>query len=192
MKLEKNQLLNLLSFFRIVCNLKTIKRSGWIHKSNITSPESVADHSYSMCMMSMILAEIINLDSRHIMKMVIIHDLAESLVGDHMPDDISSEEKQLVEDKAMKKIISKLPNSLRKNYLNIWNEYNDNITVNAKFVHNMDKLEMALQAKEYEFEGYPKELLQPFIKSATDYISNERFDLVFEILQAIIDDSKRI
>jgi putative hydrolases of HD superfamily len=193
MKLEKNQLLNLLSFFRIVCNLKTIKRSGWIHKSNITSPESVADHSYSMCMMSMILAEIINLDSGHIMKMVIIHDLAESLVGDHMPDDISSEEKQLVEDKAMKKIISKLPNSLRKNYLNIWNEYNDNITVNAKFVHSMDKLEMVLQAKEYEFEGYPKELLQPFIKSATDYISNEkRFDLVFEILQAIIDDSKRI
>ena len=192
MKLEKNQLLNLLSFFRIVCNLKTIKRSGWIHKSNITSPESVADHSYSMCMMSMILAEIINLDSGHIMKMAIIHDLAESLVGDHMPDNVSCEEKQLVEDKAMKKIISKLPNSLRKNYLDIWNEYNDNNTVNAKFVHNMDKLEMALQAKEYEFEGYPKEVLQPFIKSATDYISKERFDLVFEILQTINDDSKRI
>ena len=185
MKLEKNQLLNLVSFFRIVCNLKTIKRSGWIQKSNITSPESVADHSYSMCMMSMILAEIMNLDSGHIMKMVIIHDLAESLVGDHMPDNISSEKKQLVEDKAMKKIISKLPNSLQKNYLHIWNEYNGNITVNAK-------LEMALQAKVYEFEGYPKEVLQPFIKSATDYISKERFDLVFEILQTINDDSKRI
>jgi putative hydrolase of HD superfamily len=192
MKLEKNQLLNLVSFFRIVCNLKTIKRSGWIHKSNITSPESVADHSYSMCMMSMILAEIMNLDSGYIMKMVIIHDLAESMVGDHMPDNKSSEEKQLLEDKAMKKIISKLPNSLRKNYLDIWNEYINNITVNAKFVHNMDKLEMALQAKEYEFEGYPKEVLQPFIKSATDYISKERFDLVFEILQTINDDSKRI
>ena len=192
MKLEKNQLLNLVSFFRIVCNLKTIKRSGWIHKSNITSPESVADHSYSMCMMSMILAEIMNLDSGYIMKMVIIHDLAESMVGDHMPDNISSEEKHLLEDKAMKKIISKLPNSLRKNYLRIWNEYNNNITVNAKFVHNMDKLELALQAKEYEFEGYPKEVLQPFIKSATDYISKERFDLVFEILQTLNDDSKRI
>jgi putative hydrolases of HD superfamily len=192
MKLEKNQLLNLVSFFRIVCNLKAIKRSGWIHKSNITSPESVADHSYSMCMMSMILAEIMNLDSGYIMKMVIIHDLAESMVGDHMPDNKSSEEKQLLEDKAMKKIISKLPNSLRKNYFRIWNEYINNITVNAKFVHNMDKLEMALQAKEYEFEGYPKEVLQPFIKSATDYISKGRFDLVFEILQTINDDSKRI
>jgi putative hydrolase of HD superfamily len=192
MKLEKNQLLNLVSFFRIVCNLKAIKRSGWIHKSNITSPESVADHSYSMCMMSMILAEIMNLDSGYIMKMVIIHDLAESMVGDHMPDNKSSEEKQLLEDQAMKNIISKLPNSLRKNYLRIWNEYINNITVNAKFVHNMDKLEMALQAKEYEFEGYPKEVLQPFIKTATDYISKERFDLVVEILQTINDDSKRI
>jgi putative hydrolase of HD superfamily len=140
----------------------------------------------------MILAEIMNLDSGHIMKMVIIHDLAESIVGDHMPDNISSEEKHLLEDKAVKKIISKLPNSLRKIYLDFWNEYNDNMTVDAKFVHNMDKLEMALQAKEYEFEGYPKEVLQPFIKSATDYISKDRFDLVFEILQTINDDSKRI
>jgi regulator of sigma D len=56
----------------------------------------------------------------------------------------------------------------------------------------MDKLEMALQAKEYEFEGYSKESLQIFLKSATDYISNDKFDLVFQILQTINDDSNRI
>jgi putative hydrolase of HD superfamily len=192
MELEKNEIPNLVSFFRIVCNLKRIKRSGWIDKSNIGSPESVADHSYSTCVMSMILAEIMNLDSGRIMKMVNIHDLVESLVGDHMPDEISSEEKKLLEDKAMKKIISKLPNSLQEKYLDIWNEYNDNNTVTAKFVHNMDRLEMALQAKEYELEGYPKESLQTFLKSASDYISNDKFDLVIEILQTINDDSKRV
>lgn len=192
MNLERKEITNLVSFFRIVCNLKKIKRSGWIHKSKITSPESVADHSYVMCMMSMVLAEIMNLDSGHIMKMVNIHDLAESLVGDHMPDKISSEEKQLQEDKAIKKIILKLPSSLQKKYFDIWNEYNDNITISAKFVHNMDKLEMALQAKEYQFEGYSKDSLEVFLKSATDYISEERFDLVFDILQTINDDSTRI
>jgi putative hydrolase of HD superfamily len=192
MELEKNQISNLVSFFRIVCNLKRIKRSGWIDKTNIGLPESVADHSYSTCVMSMILAEIMNLDSGRITKMVNIHDLAESLVGDHMPDEISSDEKILLEDKAMKKIISKLPYSLQEKYLDIWNEYNDNSTVTAKFVHNMDKLEMALQAKEYEFEGYSKESLQIFLKSATDYISNQRFDLILEILQTINDDSKRV
>jgi putative hydrolases of HD superfamily len=192
MKLEKREIPNLVSFFRFVCNLKRIKRSGWTHKSNIESPESIADHSYSMCVMSMVLAEILNLDTEHIMKMVNLHDLAESLVGDYTPDKISAEKKEVLENKAMKKIISKLPGALRENYLDIWNEYNDNITVNAKFVHNIDKLEMALQAKEYEFDGYSKESLQIFLKSATDYISNERFDLVFEILQTLNDDSNKI
>jgi putative hydrolases of HD superfamily len=192
MKLEKREIPNLVSFFRFVCNLKRVKRSGWIYRSNIESPESIADHSYSMCVMSMVLAEILNLDTEHIMKMVNLHDLAESLVGDYMPDKISAEKKEVLENKAMKKIISKLPGALRENYLDIWNEYNDNITDNAKFVHNLDKLEMALQAKEYEFDGYSKESLQIFLKSATEYISNERFDLVFEILQTINDDSNKI
>jgi 5'-deoxynucleotidase len=191
MDLDKNQLTDLVSFFRIVCNLKTIKRSGWIHKTNIASPESVADHSYSTCMMSMILAEIMNLDSGRIMEMTNIHDLAESLVGDYMPDKISSEEKQLLEDEAMKKIVSKLPTCLRKKYLDIWNEYNDNLTLSSKFVHNMDKLEMVLQAKEYEFQGYSKESLEIFFKSANDYISSDGFDLVYEILQSICNGSDR-
>jgi len=142
--------------------------------------------------MAMVLAEILNLDTEYIMKMVNLHDVAESLVGDFMPDRISVERKQKREDEAMKKIISKLPRELRKNYLDIWNDYNDNITVNARFVHNLDKLEMALQAKEYESDGYSKESLQIFLKSATDYISNGSFQLVNEILQTINDDSNRI
>jgi len=191
MNLKSSQKSDLVSFFRVVCNLKKTKRSGWIHKSDISTPESVADHSYSMCMMSMVLSDMIDLDTEHIMKMANLHDLAESFVGDNMPDKISYEEKVLLEDKAMIKIISKLPSFLRGKYLDIWNEYIDNSTVSAKFVHNMDKLEMALQAKEYEFEGYSKQSLQIFLKSATDYISNDGFDIVFEILQTIIDDSHK-
>jgi putative hydrolases of HD superfamily len=191
MNLKSSQKSDLVSFFRVVCNLKKIKRSGWIHKSNISSPESVADHSYSMCMMSMVLSEIIDLDTEHIMKMANLHDLAESYVGDNMPDKISYEEKVLLEDKAMRKIISKLPSFLRGKYLDIWNEYVDNSTVSAKFVHNMDKLEMALQASEYELDGYSKQSLQIFLKTATDYISNDGFDIVFEILQTINDDSHK-
>jgi putative hydrolases of HD superfamily len=192
MDLKSSQKSDLVSFFRVVCNLKKIKRSGWIDKSNISSPESVADHSYSMCMMSMVLSEIIDLDTEHIMKMANLHDLAESFVGDNMPDKISHEEKVLLEDKAMTKIISKLPSFLRGKYLDIWNEYIENSTVSAKFVHNMDKLEMALQAKEYEFDGYSKKSLQIFLESAADYISNDGFDIIFEILQTINDDSKKI
>ena len=190
MNLEKNQIANIVSFFRIVCNLKKIKREGWIHKSKIDSPESVADHSYSMCTISMVLADILNLQTEHIMKMANLHDLAESLVGDKMPDSISREKKALVEGKAMKIILSKLPGPLREKYLDIWNEYVDNSTDSAKFVHNMDKLEMAVQAKEYEFDGYSKQLLQVFLKSANDYIAKSEPEIVFEILQKVNDNSK--
>lgn len=190
MNLEKSQISNIVSFFRIVCNLKKIKRQGWIHKAKIDSPESVADHSYSMCTISMVLADILNLDTEHMMKMANLHDLAESLVGDTMPDSISPRKKGLVEGKAMKIILSKLPDPLREKYLDIWNEYVDNSTDCAKFVHDMDKLEMAIQAKEYEFDGYSKQLLQVFLKSANDYIAKNEPDVVFEILQKVNDNSK--
>jgi regulator of sigma D len=55
----------------------------------------------------------------------------------------------------------------------------------------MDKLEMALQAKEYEFDGYSKQSLQIFLKSAADYISKDGFDIVYEILQTINHDSQK-
>ena len=190
MNLEDRQKSDLVSFFHVVCNLKKVRRSGWIHKANISSPESVADHSYSMCMMCMVLSEILNLDTEHVMKMANLHDLAESMVGDNTPDMISHDEKINQEDKAMREIFFKLPDNLHKKYLVIWNEYIENKTVSSKFVHNIDKLEMAVQAKSYELDGYSKQSLQVFLSSALDYISQDKIELVSEILKTLKDDSK--
>ncbi|HJU77958.1 MAG TPA: HD domain-containing protein [Nitrososphaeraceae archaeon] len=192
MNLENNQKSGLVSFFHVVCNLKKVRRSGWIHKANIPSPESVADHSYSMCMMSMVLSEILNLDTEHIMKMANLHDLAESIVGDSMPDVISHDEKIIKEDTAMRKIISKLPENLCKKYMDIWNEYVENKTLSSKFVHNIDKFEMAMQAKAYELDGYSKQSLQLFLRSAANYISDDNFNLVSELLQTMNSNSDKI
>jgi len=46
----------IIDFFRTVVNLKKISRQGWIDKVSIENPESVADHSYSMAMMSMVIS----------------------------------------------------------------------------------------------------------------------------------------
>ena len=83
-----------------------------------------------------------------------------------------------------------LTRPLREKYLDIWHEYVENSTDSAKFVHNMDKLEMAVQAKEYEFDGYSKQSLQVFLKSANDYIAKSEPDIVLEILQKVNDNSK--
>jgi putative hydrolase of HD superfamily len=112
------------------------------------------------------------------------------MVGDNTPDMISHDEKINQEDKAMREIIFKLPDNLHKKYLGIWNEYIENKTVNSKFVHNIDKLEMAMQAKSYELDGYSKQSLQVFLSSALDYISQDKIELVSEILETVKDDSK--
>ncbi|MGI0002847.1 MAG: HD domain-containing protein, partial [Nitrosopumilaceae archaeon] len=73
-------------FFDQVIGLKSIHRKGWAKKVGINEPESVADHTYSMALMSVVLAELQALDVQKVATMSLIHDLAESLVGDYTPD----------------------------------------------------------------------------------------------------------
>ena len=75
----------ILDFFKTSINLKKIQRQGWVDKLSITKPESVADHTYSMAIMGMIISDLENYNSEKIIKMILLHDLAESKIGDYTP-----------------------------------------------------------------------------------------------------------
>jgi putative hydrolase of HD superfamily len=153
-------------FFQYAIRLKYVKRAGWISKVKVQNPESVADHTFSMCAISMVLSDIFGLDTQRVMKMVILHDLAESIIGDYMPGQISDKHKRLKEKKAINTILNYIPSGLRRNYRKIWNEYLQNKTDVAQLVHKVDKLEMVLQARQYAKQGYPKKLLASFLNCA--------------------------
>ncbi len=80
-------------FFKITTNLKKIPRKGWTTKLGISSPESVADHTFSMSTIAMVLSDLQKLDTQKVLKMSLLHDIAESITGDLTPDDISKNEK---------------------------------------------------------------------------------------------------
>lgn len=164
----------ILDFFNIVANLKTVPRQGWIDKAGIKDPESVADHTYSMSVLAMVLSDLNELDTEKILKISLIHDLAESLTGDITPDKISKEEKIKLENKAMEKIFHQLPEPLSGQYLSLWNEYQENNSLESKFVHDIDKLEMVIQAKIYSKEKFPHETLELFLKSASSDIQSSQ------------------
>ena len=166
-------------FFQTAANLKKISRQGWVEKLSIDNPESVAEHSYLMAVMSMVISDLEDCDSEKMMKMALLHDLTESKVGDHTPKQISSEEKNNLEDKAFDEIIKNLPDMLQTQYLEIWREYRENNSVESIMVHQIDKLEMALQAKIYEGEGYSKEKLETFFESARTGITNPKLKEIF-------------
>jgi putative hydrolase of HD superfamily len=181
----KKQIKQLVSFFSLVLCLKKVRRSGWIFKVGVTSPESVADHSFCMCMMTMVISDLLGLDTERAMKMTILHDLGESIIGDMMPDKILSSRKKILEKKAMLSILQKLPHPLRAEYETIWNEYSDHSTDLSQFVHRLDKLEMAFQAKDYALNGYSRGKLREFIASAHRTIVGDKNDLISEVLQGL-------
>jgi putative hydrolase of HD superfamily len=84
-----------------------------------------------------------------------------------MPSQKSAETKEN-EENAMHQILSLLPKMQRENYLAVWNEYQEGKTREAKAVRQLEKIEMALQAKEYEKLGLANKSLERFIKSAKD------------------------
>ena len=174
----------ILDFFYTSANLKKIPRQGWIDKLSIVNPESVEDHTFSMAMMGMIFSDLENYNTEKILKIILLHDLAESITGDMTPEQISKEEKTVLENNVIKKILNDLPPALQTQYSILWEEYQSNDSKEAKIVHQLDKLEMALQAKIYSDEGHSKEKLNSFFNSARNEIKDPK---LLELFRKILE-----
>ncbi|MBA3750507.1 MAG: HD domain-containing protein [Nitrosopumilus sp.] len=156
--------------------LKEIERAGWSSKLLLESPESVAEHTLTMLVIALLFAEYSKYSlptTIKIIKMILLHDLGESIIGDYVPGAIDIEKKKRLENKAISKIISKIPwITIKKKYFRIWNEFNENKTDTSKLIHIIDKLEMAMQAKYYlkNNKNIKKNDVKPFFESALRYV----------------------
>lgn len=168
LKLVKSDLMNLVDFFRMSGRLKRIPRSGWINVG-IDSPESVADHTFRTAILCMIFSDLEGLDTLRMLQMALIHDLPEVITGDLTPSERTSMAEKREED-AMEKLLCLLPEGQRVKYQNVWREYEVCKTAEAIAVRQLEKLEMALQAKEYERAELAKGSLESFFKSAEKVI----------------------
>ncbi|MDH3677893.1 MAG: HD domain-containing protein [Nitrosopumilus sp.] len=172
----------ILDFFKITANLKTVKRQGWIDKLSLNNPESVADHSFSMAIIGMVLSDSKEYNTEKILKMILLHDLAESITGDFTPEQILKNEKINLENKTIKEILTYLPKNLNQQYLNLWNEYQENNSKESHFVHQIDKLEMALQAKIYSEQNNSMQNISSFFDSAKKEILDPNLLKLFKQL----------
>lgn len=163
---------DLTEFFQAALKLKTIKRQGWKDKLAMKNPESVAEHCFAMSAIAMVLSDHGKLDTLKVLRMSLLHDLAESVVGDLTPNQITKAEKTRLENKAIKQILKRLSKKVQKRYWEIWQEYQRKTTKESIFVHRVDKLEMALQAAVYG-KSHSKKSLEPFLKSAKSEIAGD-------------------
>ena len=185
-KIPNNRLFKLIKFFKTAGKLKRVPRAGWVDVG-IQKPESVADHTLRTTIICMIYSDFKDVDQLKLLRMALIHDLPEALMGDLTPSQ-KTLEKQKEEDTIMKQILNYLPKKQSEQYLMVWNEYLEGTTKEAKIVRQLEKLEMALQAKEYEKAKSTKNSLKTFLETADETIIWPEFR---KLLSYICRENKR-
>ena len=160
--------------------LKELPRAGWV-REGVPEPESVADHSFRTAVLALALGPELGVDTAKLVQMLVVHDLAESDpgVGDITPrDGVPPAEKYRREREAMERLCAPLPNGAAM--LALWSEYEEGQSPEARVAKQLDALEMALQAAEYE-RRHGQDLAL-FRDHARPRITHPRLVRLFELL----------
>lgn len=160
-------------------HLKALYRQGWLRVGIPKEQcESVADHSMGVTLLAIFLADEFfpELDKSKLILMGLLHDFGEIYAGDIVPGKMSLEDKHALEKESVERVFSRLPKG--KEYLAIWEEFEAHTTPEARFMKEIDRLEMGIQASVYEqeqlgdlsvfFESTDKALSTPQLRDILD------------------------
>lgn len=135
-------------FVETVMRLKDETRTGWAERG-VSSPESVAAHTFGTAFLTWLLGDD---DDGRAIKMALVHDIHESISGD-IPsgglDEDALEEKKDVEAAAFAELLAAADSDVGEMEA-LWQEYEERETETARFVKDMDLLDLVLQAYIYE------------------------------------------
>ncbi|CCH57980.1 hypothetical protein TBLA_0A01800 [Henningerozyma blattae CBS 6284] len=165
-----------LAILHVVERLKIQKRTGWLdHDINVC--ESIADHMYRMSITSMLITDP-NVDRNRCVRIALVHDIAESLVGDITPHDpIGKDEKHRREWETIQylcdQLISKYNKVAAEEIKQDWLAYENITCVEARYVKDIDKYEMLVQCYEYEKRSNGTKNLQSFWKAMESIKTDE-------------------
>ena len=165
--------------------LKLLFRQGWLRRG--VPPErceSVAEHVFSMAVLGWWICDqhFPALDRERVLRMILAHELGEIYTGDLIPaDGVSSAEKQHREREGLRQVVDKLASGVEM--LALWEEYEAGETPEARFVRQVDRLEMALQASIYDGEG--AENMGEFFDTAGQAVTAPALREILEALEAV-------
>ena len=176
-----------LSILAQAAKLKTTTRHCWTEEGR---KESVADHSWRITLMAMLLTgveEFSDVDMNRVMRMCLIHDLGESFTGD-IPTFEKTGNDTDVEDDLFHKWVSTFPEPQRTEWTGLLAEMEALETREARLYKAMDKLEALISHNESDIKTWlPLEYDLQFTYGQ----ENMQFSEYLKELRAAIDDWSR-
>ena len=117
------------------------------------------------------------LDPVKVVLLALIHEMGESYAGDITPvDGVSKEEKRRLERSAIERSLDGLPDA--DWFLAQWEDFELGSSPEARFVRELDRLEMGLEAALYASEGYPG--MDEFFESSRKVVRDSRLSSILE------------
>jgi putative hydrolases of HD superfamily len=148
--MQPSDLAGVVEFLRRAERLKTTIRSGY---TSAGRPESVAEHTWRLCLMALVLApEFPEVDFARLIKICLVHDLGEAIGGDvPAPEQARriaagvATGKGDAERRDLLALLDALPDDLRGELTALWDEYERATSPEAKLAKALDKLETIMQ-----------------------------------------------
>ncbi|HEY9575341.1 MAG TPA: HD domain-containing protein [Lachnospiraceae bacterium] len=146
--MEFKELLKFLSFTE---KLKCNTRHSWTSDGR---RESVAEHTYRLCVFSWALKENFpDLDMQKVLLMCLFHDLGEAITGD-IPSFEKTKEDKEKESRLLFAYIESLPESQREELKSLLEELEEDESKEAHLVHALDKMEAVIQHNEASIDTW--------------------------------------
>jgi putative hydrolases of HD superfamily len=134
-----------LAVLRAAGALKDTPRNSWTAGGR---RESVAEHSWRLCLMAVLLEERLQgIDIARLLRLLVVHDLGEAVGGD-VPAPLQRGDKSAVERADLVAILAPLPAAERDRLVALWDEYDRAATPEARVAKGLDRLETCLQHAE--------------------------------------------
>ncbi|KKO54461.1 HD domain-containing protein [Paenibacillus sp. DMB20] len=166
-----------LDFIREVDKMKGIVRQAYLMDGS--RRENDAEHTWHITLMASVIAEHVpgaQPDLLHVLKMLIIHDLVEIDAGDTFAYDVKGYVGKFDREKAAaERIFGILPEDQGREMLNLWLEFEERATVEAKFANAIDRLHpmlhnFATEGKSWREHGVTSRQVLSRAESITDSI----------------------
>lgn len=148
--MDASELTGILDFLRAAERLKSTTRTGY---TSAGTQESVAEHTWRLCLMAVVLAPAFpDVDFAKLVKICIIHDLGEAIHGDVSAPEQARRAasglatgKSELERRDLLELLAPLPVALRDEIASLWDEYEAAESPEAKLAKGLDKLETIMQ-----------------------------------------------